>query len=428
MRIVTITAGTGSFHCGSCMRDNALTLALRRRGHDALMVPLYLPPILDEESAAPNQNLFYGGINVYLQQTSNLFHKTPRWLDKWLDSPKLLAQVAQRAGMTRAEKLGSLTLSTLRGEEGRQLKELSRLTDWLESEAKADVICLSNALLIGMAPFIKKRTGAKVLCTLQGEDYFLDSLSEADSRACWDTLSAKAQSVDALIAVSRYYGDLMQRRAHLDPNRLHVLYNGIALDGYPQTLPDSLPNPPVVGYFARMNPLKGLGELISAYILLRQRNRIPKVRLRVGGSQTAGDALYVALLEKQLREAGLEGEFEFLPNLSRTEKITFLQSLSVLSVPATYGESFGLYLLEAWAAGVPVVQPRHAAFPELIEETRGGLLCEPNSPDSLAETLESLLLDPKQQRELGANGHNAVFSRFNVDRMAEEFLAICEQA
>ena len=410
------------------MRDNALTLALRRRGHDALMVPLYLPPILDEESASPNQNLFYGGINVYLQQTSNLFHKTPRWLDKWLDSPKLLAQVAQRAGMTPAEKLGSLTLSTLRGEEGRQLKELSRLTDWLVSEVKADVVCLSNALLIGMAPFIKKRTGAKVLCTLQGEDYFLDSLSEADSRACWDTLSEKAKSVDALIPVSRYYGNLMQRRAHFDPNRLHVLYNGIALDGYPQTLPSSLPNPPVVGYFARMNPLKGLGELVSAYSLLRQRNRIPNVRLRVGGSQTAGDALYVALLEKQLREAGLEGEFEFLPNLSRSEKITFLQSLSVLSVPATYGESFGLYLLEAWAAGVPVVQPRHAAFPELIEETQGGLLCEPNSPESLAETLESLLLDPTKQRELGANGHNAVFSRFNVDRMAEEFLAICEQA
>ena len=117
MRIILLTPGTGSFYCGTCMRDNALALALRSQGHDALMVPLYLPPTLDEASSAENAPLFYGGINVYLQQKAGLFRKTPRWVDRLFDAPALLQGAARRAGMTQAHELGDLTLSMLRGED-----------------------------------------------------------------------------------------------------------------------------------------------------------------------------------------------------------------------------------------------------------------------------------------------------------------------
>ena len=115
--------------------------------------------------------------------------------------------------------------------------------------------------------------------------------------------------------------------------------------------------------------------------------------------------------------------FRSLPNLPREEKIAFLQSLSALSVPATYGESFGLYLLEAWAVGVPVVQPHHAAFPELLEATQGGLLCAPDDAEALAITLESLLASPEQMVKLGKQGFEAVHSRFSVEAMAQRFLS-----
>src|SRR5947207_14391552 len=116
MRIVQLTAGTGSFYCGTCLRDNALVTELRRQGHEALLVPLYLPLALDEPPATPETPLFYGGVNVYLQQQSSLFRKTPRWMDRLLDSPGILQAAARRAGMTRAADLGELTLSVLRGE------------------------------------------------------------------------------------------------------------------------------------------------------------------------------------------------------------------------------------------------------------------------------------------------------------------------
>jgi glycosyltransferase involved in cell wall biosynthesis len=422
MRIAIITAGTGSFYCGTCMRDNALAVELRNLGHDAILLPLYLPPALDEPSAAEGAPVFYGGINVYLQQTSALFRKTPRWIDRLLDSPTMLRMAAKRAGMTQPEDLGELTLSTLRGEEGNQAKELARLVEWLRDEFKPDVVCLSNAILIGLADAIKEQTGAAVYCCLQGEDTFLDSLPEPHKTAAWKTLSDRARRLDGLIAVSRYHAELMTKRAELPPGRVHVVYNGIRLDGLEPR--ESLPDPPVIGYLARMCAAKGLDTLVSAVIELRGRGGAPRARLRVAGTMTEADAPFVAEQKSRLEAAGLAGEAEFLANITRDDKLAFLRGLTVLSVPATYGESFGLYLIEAWGAGVPVVQPRHAAFPELIAVSGAGLLCEPDDPDSLADGLAALIADPSRNADMGRRGRAAVEKQFTAEAMARGVLAV----
>jgi glycosyltransferase involved in cell wall biosynthesis len=129
-----------------------------------------------------------------------------------------------------------------------------------------------------------------------------------------------------------------------------------------------------------------------------------------------------------LRAEGLLEHAEFLPNISREEKIHFLQSLSLLSVPASYGEAFGLYLLEAMACGVPVVQPRVAAFPEILEATGGGVLVEGNTAAALAAAWEALLLDPSQARALGAAAREAVHRDFSMPSMAAHFLSLSEAA
>src|SRR6185295_3108522 len=108
----------------------------------------------------------------------------------------------------------------------------------------------------------------------------------------------------------------------------------------------------------------------------------------------------------------------FFPNVDLAGKIAFYQGLSIFSTPALYGEAFGLYVLEALAAGVPVVQPRHASFPELIEATGGGVLCEPGDPKALAEAVEGLLLHPERARDMGHHGRDAVRREFTIQRMA----------
>lgn len=197
-----------------------------------------------------------------------------------------------------------------------------------------------------------------------------------------------------------------------------MVHNGINLDGYAaSTLPF---NPPVLGYFARMCREKGLDTLIEAYLLLRKRDRIKNLKLRVGGGCGPTDEEFVQPLRQRLSAAGVMADVEFHPNLDRAAKLDFLRSFTVMSVPARFGEAFGLYVIEALASGVPLVQPRTAAFPELIEATGGGVLCEPENPQSLAEAIEALLLTPGRVHALSEAGRTSVLERFGAEQMSRE--------
>ncbi len=174
-------------YCGNCLRDNALVGALRQLGHRTRMVPLYLPMRLEQADNSAGTPLFFGGVNVYLEQKSALFRATPRWLHRLFDAPGLLAWASGRAARTRARDLGPLTLSMLRGELGHQARELEELVNWLKTSVEADVICLSNALLAGLARRIKAELGLPVVCFLQGEDSFLNALPDYHRETAWRT-------------------------------------------------------------------------------------------------------------------------------------------------------------------------------------------------------------------------------------------------
>src|SRR2546423_7065085 len=261
-------------YCGNCFRDNALVGALRHLGHSTVMVPLYLPMTLDEEDNSAGTPTFFNGVNVYLEQKSVLFRKAPDWLHEALASPKLLKWAAGKAGKTRAADLGDLTLSVLRGEEGHQARELEELLAWLKTQPKPDIIFLSNALLIGMVRQLKSELRAPVICMLQGEDTFLDALPSSHRELCWKTIEARASEADLFIAPSRYFGDLMRKRLGLGAESVRVVYNGINLEGYPRAGSTEFrfakSGPPVLGFFARMCPEKGLDLLVEAYIHLRK--------------------------------------------------------------------------------------------------------------------------------------------------------------
>jgi glycosyltransferase involved in cell wall biosynthesis len=423
VKIVQLTPGTGSFYCGACIRDNALVAGLRELGHDATLIPLYLPFLVDEQDESQGQPILLGGINMYLQQVSRIFRHTPRFLDRLFDARALLGLAARRATMTRPESLGELTLSTLRGESGHQAKEVRRLAEWIGAHDRPDVVCLSNALLSGVARRIREELGeVKIVATLQGEDAFLDSLPEPHRRRAWEIVGERCRELDALIPVSRFYAGVMTPRLGVDPARVHPVWAGIRTAGYePATVP---PAPPVVGFLARMIPEKGLDTLVEAFLILKRAGRVPGLRLHLAGSMTAAERAFTDGLMARIADAGLESDVTWRPNLTHEEKLEFLRGLSVFSVPATCGEAFGLYVIEAMAAGVPVVQPRHGAFPEIVAETGGGILCEPDDPEDLARHLAGLLLDPHRRRHLGAAGRRAVLDRFTVRRMASRVLEV----
>lgn len=422
MKIVQLIPGSGNtFYCENCIRDNELAGQLRRLGHDVIVAPMYLPTLADPEmkSGVP---IFFGGINVYLQQKLGLFRKSPRWLDRLFDAPPLLRWAAGLTGMTRAQDLADTTISMLEGEDGKQSKELNRLVEWLTSVERPDVVYISNALLLGVVRRIKEVLNLPVVCALQDETIFIDPLPEPHRTEVWDTMANRAQDVDLFIAVSDFYKHKMADRLRIPEDRIITVYNGIPTQEY--KIRENMPEAPVIGFIERQCPEKGVHVLAEAFMILKERDSIPGLRLRIAGGRTSDDAKYVAGITRELRRKNLQDDVEFLPNLFPDEKREFLTTITLLSVPATHEEAFGLYIIESLASGVPVVQPMHGAFREIIEKTGGGVLYEPHTPEALADAVESLLKDPERMDRLGKEGRTNVINGFDVTASARAFDSI----
>jgi len=429
LKIVQLTPGAGEMYCGNCLRDNALVACWKRLGHDACMVPLYLPLTLDEPDQSESVPVFFGGVNVFLDHKIPwLWRFAPARLRRLLDSRTFLKSLGRKAGKTNPAEVGALTVSMLRGEHGRQLKELRELSDWIQKEKKPDVVLFSNALLLGAHSHIRKATGAKTVCLLAGEDTFLDTLPEPHRDQAWNLVRSHARQVDLLIAPSRYYAALMGERLELPQQRIQVVYNGINTGGYENDAASDVSaaanRPLALGFFARMCAAKGLDILVDAFIDIRKRGNIPFLELKIGGNLNSWNESWVQSLKMKLQTAGVLQDVSFHPNVSRDEKIRFLRSLDVFSVPAVGNEPFGFYVIEALAAGAPVVLPAKSAFPELVEKSGGGVLYPAEERSALVETLERLLADEPQRRLLGTTGRKKALEYFSVKRTAQETIEL----
>ena len=330
----------------------------------------------------------------------------------------------RRRGMTRPRDLGEMTVSSFKGTHGEQRKEVNKLISWLKKQPKPDLISFSNGLLSGVARSVHEELKVPVVCTLQGEDSFLDTLPDPYRRQSWELFRENSAFISRYIAVSEYYAETMRDRLELNDKKVVHVHNGIDFSPF-EPDPSKRADPPVIGYLARMCMGKGMHTLVDAFIDLRQRETV-HCKLHLAGAKTPVDDEFIAQQKRKLDGAGLLDDVEFSPNLSTEDKVGFLQSLSVFSVPALYGESFGLYLLEALACEVPVVQPNHAAFPEILERTGGGLLYDCEDPANLADSLEVMLTLEERRRKLGFEGAQRARKYFTAERMATEIAQIFE--
>jgi len=427
MRIVQITPGSGdSFYCENCLRDSVLVRQILKLGHDVVMVPMYLPLVIDRDERVDDVPIFFGGINVYLQQKLGLFRWTPRWLDRLFDSEKLLRWASQRIGMTSARQLGRTTVSMLRGEQGRQKKELHRLLQWLSKQSpKPNVVCLSNILLAGLVRPLKAELGVAVVSLLQDEDTFLDGLAAPYSQQAWQLVGERCGDVDAFIAVSKYFAEVMQKRLGIGQDKMHVVPAGVCPERYDPA--GTAPAVPTVGYLSRMCPDRGLDTLVEAFAILKTKDRLRDARLLIAGGATVSDKAFVKQIKQNLRRQGLLEDVKFLPDFGWPDRANFLKSLSVLCVPEKHPVAGGVYVLEAWATGVPVVEPDMGAFCELVGKTGAGLLYEPRNTQNLAEYLEVLLCDPQRAVDMGQRGRDAVCKQYNIERTAERMVQVFDK-
>lgn len=416
MKVAYLTAGAGGMYCGSCMRDNTLAAALIRKKRDVTLIPVYSPIRVDEPDVS-TERVYYGGVNVFLQQKSALFRHAPRLVDRLLDSPRLLERAMRKAGSARTEELGPLTLSILRGEEGSQRRELDKLINGLRP-LRPDVVHLPNAMFVGLARTLHEALGAAIVCTLTGEDIFVEALPQPYRDEAFELIRRGAGHVHGFISVTRYYGAYSCERFGVSEDRLHHVPMGVRVDDISSVPADrGGAEPFTLGYLARVCPEKGLHVLCEALVRLHDRRLRP--RLKIAGYVPEGSREYLEEIRTGLSERGLDGFVDWLGEVDRAGKLAMLAACDVFSVPTVYREAKGIYVLEALAHGVPVVQPAHGSFPELIEATGGGVLFEPCDAGGLADAIERLMGDEAERRRLGAEGRRAVREHFTDERMAE---------
>jgi glycosyltransferase involved in cell wall biosynthesis len=408
-------------YCGSCLRDNALAAELKRQGHHVTLLPLYTPTRTDEPNVS-EPTVFLNGISVCLCQEAAFFRRPRPLLDRLWDAPWMLKLASQTSIRVNPHSLGAMTVSMLRGESGYQLKDIRKLTAFLRTEEPPDIATLPNSLLIGLARPIREALRRPVACTLQGEELFLNQLLEPYRSQALELIRAKCEDVDGFLAVSEFCADYWQAKLGIPDRKLHVVPLGIDPEGYGP--PARVPGAPFkVGFFARVAPEKGLHLLAESYVRLRRERDFAGSALEVAGYLAPEHRGYLHGVERLMKDAGLAHEFHYRGELDRAGKIEFLQSLNILSVPSTYDEPKGIFLLEAMASGVPVVQPRRGTFREILERTGGGVMVEPGDAASLADGIYSLWKNPELAAELGRRGAEGVRRYFSASHMAARALA-----
>lgn len=431
LRVAYLTAGAGNMYCGSCIHDNTLVAALRAAGRDITLLPLYTPIRTDEPDVS-EACVLYGGVNVYLQQTSSIFRWLPFGLDRLLDRPGFIRGVMKRFGDAGvdASKLGPMTVSMLRGERGAQKREVRKLIVAL-IERRPDLVVLPDALFLGLAEPLRRELRVPILCSLTGEDLFLGKLPPRYHGECDRLMTEGAHHVDGFIATSRYYGAACARRWSIPAERVHAIPLGVRTD-------DALPrnaaagDPPVIGYLSRICADKGLHVLCDAFIALHRSG--VACRLAIAGYLSEADRKYMEEQERKLSEAGLWGDVTYAGSPNRAGKLEFLRSLDLFCVPGVYHEAKGLPLLEAMAHAVPVVQPAHGSYVEIVEQTGGGVLYQPDAASSsdgadggLVDALQEMIADGTRRAALGCRGREMVLQSFSAEAMAGQTWALFER-
>lgn len=418
MKIVYLITGSGgSFYCGNCYRDMIYLRAIRKvPGTQATAIPLYLPPDESVKENGIDPNVFFGAISLYVREKVPFLRNMPSFFEKILDAPPMLRMAARRAGTTRTEGMEDMTLNMITGDKAFPEKELIRLTDHLIKEGKPDIIHLSNALVIGLAKQIKNKIDVKVVCSLLNEDDWINEMAEPWQSQAWKLIADEEKYVDAFITPSAYYRDFFIAKTGISKELVHVVPMG--LDPGVLLNVQKKENWPAIGYFCRVNSHNGFDKLVDAFILLRKENRLPGLTLHVSGGYTGDDKPFISEQIRKVRREGLEKSVRIYPEFLGTSKLDFFSSIDLMSVPVRKYDGYGLYLLEANAAGVPVVQPPTGAFPEIIEKTGGGIIYDHDSVEGLADGIEKLIKDRNKLALLSSTGRENVASKLSLEKMS----------
>lgn len=429
MKIVYLVTGSGgTFYCTNCYRDMLFFRAVRQYGNadaeaeaEAEAVPLYLPPEKIYADSGFGTDVFFGAVSLFIREKIHALENMPAFLEKILDSPPLLKIAAKSAGSTRSSGLEEMTLSMIDSSSGKHRRELERLALHLK-EIKADIIHLSNALIIGLAKQLRDLAGVKVVCSLQNEDDWINEMAEPYQSKAWELIGRESENVDAFIAPGTYFRDFIVEKTGIDREKIYIVQPGIepVVPSYDFKNTGRF----AIGFLSRVSYNNGFDKLIDAFIMIKEEKEFENVALHVCGGYTGDDKPFIKKQINKINNSGLMEYVRFFPGFHDQDKAGFLGSINLLSVPVRKPDGYGLYIAEANSAGIPVIQPSTGAFPEILMTTGGGILYEPDTVEELAACLKTMIRDKQKTKLLGETGMINVNEKMTVKKMAEGLMQV----
>jgi len=411
MKILFIIPGSGdSFYCGNCFRDNLQASALRKAGHEVIIMPLYLP--LKFESFQADTPLFFPATSYYVAQKFFGKMKMPNRLERIIGSSRMLDIASSLTGTTSAEGKEEMTLSMITGNDPAFINYANQLIDWIKDHETPDVIHLSSTLIIGIAKVLRKHLEIPIVCSVQDEEVWIDSLRGSYSDAAWRGIAENAGYISRFVTTSEFYKNIVRKRIPAIKN-IEVIYPGIDRDKYASA---DYPKDPVIGFFYHLNEINGLDILAEAFVRLKKQNMIPNLKLKIGGGYTNKDKRFLKKVKNILKP--YMKDVEISNNYRLEDHAGFYRSVSVICVPLRIEEGVGLYLCEAFAAGRPAVVPATGSFPEIAGEA--GILYYPNESSALAEALYKILSDKILYARTAQKANELSSIRYNDSVVAEK--------
>lgn len=409
-----------SYYCENCLRDNNMVKALRKMGHDVFVIPMYMPLKRETASETEHSEIFFGGILTFLRLKVPLLKYVPRCLTKVLDHPILLKWAAKKQGATDATLLSALSLSLFKASVSAQAKELERLVVYLKKHEKPDVIMLSLVLFSGLSKTLKEHLQLPIICYLQDEDEFVDTFAEPYLTESWAQLKNGSKYIDAFFTGSQYFKAIMADRLDIADDKIVVIDQGIPISDYQQR--HVLPDIPTIGFLSQVTEGKGFEELLDVVILLKRHDQLSSVRLIVAGNDIFVDRNYYRKMLAKIKEADIVDDVTFVRAFDIEARKRFFNDISLLCVPAKTGVSYGLYILESLASGVPVVEPNIGGYVEMIDKTGGGILYDPDNTNALLMALQTILCDRLTLQSLGALGRKGVGMHYDINNTIEQLI------
>jgi glycosyltransferase involved in cell wall biosynthesis len=303
---------------------------------------------------------------------------------------------------------------------GRALVELARLA----RAVGTDLVHPIDEPALKYGGVVARLVGAHALATLP------DALLPPYGRIHRRGIVWNARLLYDLLIVPSEANRRLALAAGMRPERVLTLHTGIDVDrfasarGRGAAFRQSLALPadaPLIGAVGRFDPLKGYDVLVRAMGPVAAR--MPDARcVIVGDAIFAGEAEWRAEIERSIRDAKLAGRV--ILTGWREDVAPCLDAFDVLVHPATRHDSLPTSVLEALAAGCPVVGSRDGGLPELVDEGRTGWLVPARDSAALAAALLDALSDRARLRAFGAaaQGEARRFDRrAHADRLAETY-------